>query len=117
MWLVPVERSETIKRERERQRKRRGRSFGDRGVAAKKVGSKRGQRGRRTETENDTKGFSRSRDNVTRRLLEIVWSIYPTVKYTQLGEPTSYLGVCTLFIAIGEKGASRITYATGYYAL
>ena len=23
-----------------------------------------------------------SRDNVTRRLLEIVWSIYPTVKYT-----------------------------------
>lgn len=32
-------------------------------------------------------------------------------------EPTSYLGVCTLFMAIGEKGASRITYAAGYYAL
>lgn len=67
--------------------------------------------------QKGSRGLANGRDNVTRRLLEIVWSIYPTVKYTQLGEPTSYLGVCTLFIAIGEKGASRITYATGYYAL
>ena len=72
---------------------------------------------RREYGERHKRVLQVSRDNVTRRLLEIVWSIYPTVKYTQLGEPTSYLGVCTLFIAIGEKGASRITYATGYYAL